>query len=38
VSSALAGHHPGDNITIGWTDQAGQSHTATVQLGSGPAD
>jgi S1-C subfamily serine protease len=38
VSSALAGHHPGDSISIGWTDQAGQSHTATVQLGSGPAD
>jgi S1-C subfamily serine protease len=38
VSSALAGHHPGDKVTIGWTDQAGQSHTATVPLGSGPAD
>ncbi len=38
VSSALAQHHPGDKITIGWTDQAGQSHTATVTLGSGPAD
>ncbi|MDX6338763.1 MAG: hypothetical protein QOG05_6103 [Streptosporangiaceae bacterium] len=37
VSSALAKHHPGDTISIGWTDQAGQSHTATVQLGSGPA-
>jgi S1-C subfamily serine protease len=38
VASALAGHHPGDSISIGWTDQAGQSHTATVPLGSGPAD
>jgi S1-C subfamily serine protease len=37
VSSALAKHHPGDTIAIGWTDQAGQSHTATVTLGSGPA-
>jgi S1-C subfamily serine protease len=37
VSAALAGHHPGDKISIGWTDQTGQSHTATVQLGSGPA-
>ena len=38
VSSALAQHHPGDKISIGWTDQTGQSHTATVQLGNGPAD
>jgi S1-C subfamily serine protease len=37
VSAALVGHHPGDKISIGWTDQTGQSHTATVQLGSGPA-
>jgi S1-C subfamily serine protease len=37
VSSALAKHHPGDKISIGWTDQTGQSHTATVQLGAGPA-
>jgi S1-C subfamily serine protease len=37
VSSALAKHHPGDEISLGWTDQYGQSHTATVQLGSGPA-
>ena len=38
VSSALASHHPGDSISISWTDQTGQSHTATVQLGAGPAD
>jgi S1-C subfamily serine protease len=38
VSSALAQHHPGDKVSIGWTDQSGQSHTATVQLGAGPAD
>ena len=38
VSSALAQHHPGDKISISWTDQTGQSHTATIQLGSGPAD
>src|SRR5580704_694658 len=29
VSSALASHHPGDSISISWTDQTGQSHTAT---------
>ncbi|HEY9241795.1 MAG TPA: trypsin-like peptidase domain-containing protein [Streptosporangiaceae bacterium] len=37
ISSTLATHHPGDKITIGWTDQAGQSHTATVTLTTGPA-
>ena len=29
--------HPGDSVTIGWTDQAGQTHTATVTLINGPA-
>ena len=38
VSSALAQHHPGDKISISWTGQEGQSHTATVTLGNGPAD
>ena len=37
VSAALAQHHPGDKIGLSWTDQYGQSHTATVTLGSGPA-
>ena len=36
LSKILVGYHPGDSITIGWTDTAGQSHTATVDLGSGP--
>lgn len=37
IAPVLATHHPGDKITIGWTDQAGQSHTATVTLTTGPA-
>ena len=37
VEKALVGHHPGDRISIGWTDQSGQSHAATVTLGTGPA-
>jgi S1-C subfamily serine protease len=37
ISGTLATHHPGDKITIGWTDQAGQSHSATVTLTTGPA-
>ncbi len=37
LQAALEQHHPGDSVTIGWTDQAGQSHTATVTLINGPA-
>jgi S1-C subfamily serine protease len=37
ISSTLATYHPGAKITIGWTDQEGQSHTATVTLTTGPA-
>jgi S1-C subfamily serine protease len=36
ISAALVGHHPGDRIQIGWVDSSGQTHTATVVLGSGP--
>jgi S1-C subfamily serine protease len=38
VSSAIAGHDPGDHLSISWTDTLGQSHTATVTLATGPAD
>jgi S1-C subfamily serine protease len=37
IRSALTGYHPGDRISISWTDQAGQSHTATITLATGPA-
>jgi len=37
ISSTLATYHPGDKISIGWTGQDGQSHTATVTLTNGPA-
>ena len=36
IQNILVGHHPGDQISIGWTDASGQSHTATVTLASGP--
>jgi S1-C subfamily serine protease len=36
LTAALVTHHPGDKVQIGWTDTSGQSHTATVQLVSGP--
>lgn len=29
-------YHPGNKVQVGWTDSNGQSHTATVQLSSGP--
>jgi S1-C subfamily serine protease len=37
LQDALAGHHPGDKVTITWLDQAGGAHTATVTLATGPA-
>ena len=36
LTNAIAVYHPGDKVTIGWTDGSGQTHTATVQLSSGP--
>ena len=36
IQNILVGHHPGDEISIGWTDSSGQSQTATVTLASGP--
>jgi S1-C subfamily serine protease len=38
LSAAIQQHAVGDRITIGWTDTAGSSHTATVALLAGPAD
>ena len=38
LSSALAGHHPGDRVTVTWTTPAGTSGSATLTLGTGPAD
>ncbi|HUJ64529.1 MAG TPA: trypsin-like peptidase domain-containing protein [Acidimicrobiales bacterium] len=36
LSSILVGYHPGDKVQVGWVDSSGQSHTTTVDLGSGP--
>jgi S1-C subfamily serine protease len=38
LSSVLAGHEPGDRVNITWTTAAGATDSATVSLGSGPAD
>ncbi len=37
IQPVLARYHPGDKISISWTDQSGQSQTATVTLTAGPA-
>ena len=37
LQAALEQHHPGDNVTIGWTSQAGQAQSGTVTLANGPA-
>ena len=36
LTTAMSAYHPGDKVSIGWTDSSGQTHTATVQLSSGP--
>jgi S1-C subfamily serine protease len=38
VTTALAGHEPGDQVPVTWTDSTGQSQTAMVTLATGPAD
>jgi S1-C subfamily serine protease len=37
IQSVLEAHHPGDKISISWTDNFGQAHTATIVLAAGPA-
>ncbi|HUN35316.1 MAG TPA: trypsin-like peptidase domain-containing protein [Trebonia sp.] len=37
IEQVLTAYHPGDKVSIAWTDSMGQSHTATVTLGTGPA-
>lgn len=36
ITAVLGGHEPGDEISVSWTDAAGQAHSATVTLGEGP--
>ena len=32
----LGAYHPGDSVTLTWTDTSGQTHSASVTLASGP--
>ncbi len=36
LTNAFEPDHPGTSVTIGWTDTSGGTHTAKVQLSSGP--
>jgi S1-C subfamily serine protease len=38
LTTLLHAHHPGDRLSVGWTDTSGAKHTATVTLTTGPAD
>jgi S1-C subfamily serine protease len=38
LSAVLQGDHPGQQVTVVWTDSSGTSHSATVTLAGGPAD
>jgi S1-C subfamily serine protease len=37
ISSILSSDHPGDKVTVTWTDTSGTTQTATITLASGPA-
>jgi S1-C subfamily serine protease len=37
VAHGLVKFHPGDSISVSWTDTSGQSHTTNLTLTSGPA-
>ena len=37
LSAALASHSPGQQVTVTWADATGGVHSATVTLGTGPA-
>jgi S1-C subfamily serine protease len=38
LSTAISGYQAGKQVSLTWTDSSGQSHTASVTLGNGPAD
>ena len=37
ISQALIPLHPGDKLSVTYTDTSGQSHTTTLTLGTGPS-
>jgi S1-C subfamily serine protease len=37
LQTVIERYHPGDKVTVTWTDQVGQSHSSAVTLMAGPA-
>ena len=37
LRTVLTPYHPGNRVSITWTDESGASHTASIVMGSGPA-
>ena len=37
LSDLIAAHHPGDSVTVTWTDSSGSQKSASVTLATGPA-
>jgi len=37
LTALLHAHRPGDEVAVGWVDEAGREHSAKVRLGTGPA-
>ncbi|HZA12509.1 S1C family serine protease [Mycobacterium sp.] len=37
LTAILDQHHPGDTVTVTWTDGSGAPHSAPIPLGKGPA-
>jgi S1-C subfamily serine protease len=38
LTTAMAGHQPGQQVRLSWSDASSQTHSATITLGAGPAD
>jgi S1-C subfamily serine protease len=38
IQKIIEGYHPGDKISVTWTNTSGQSQTGTITLANGPAD
>jgi len=37
LTAQLGSRHPGDRVTVAWTDSSGQAHLSTIVLAKGPA-
>ena len=37
LTTIMKQHHPGDEVTVTWSDESGQTHSAAIVLTTGPA-